>query len=99
MGRDRGRQPERVVSDEGTLMKVYLGLKEAGVTGQQAIDAVSMIQNQGVLFRERFSDEEMLTRNRSVILTELYDTDLAINASRPDVSKVFKRTTHPGGVG
>lgn len=39
--------------DEDTLYKVYTGLEMAGVSGQQAIDAVNQIQNQGVLFRER----------------------------------------------
>lgn len=54
MVRDRGAKPPRkeVSHDEGTLLKVYLGLREAGVVGQQAVDAVSCMTNQGVLFRE-----------------------------------------------
>lgn len=42
-----------VFYDEKTLEKVYDGLERAGVTGQQALDAVSQIQNLGILFRER----------------------------------------------
>ena len=40
---------------EATLSKVYAGLNAAGVTGQQAIDAVTMMQNQGILFREKLT--------------------------------------------
>lgn len=39
--------------DENTLRKVYEGLLKAGIFGQQAVDAVSEMQNQGILFRER----------------------------------------------
>lgn len=76
MTRDRGKQPERVVNNDTTLAKVYFGLANAGVTGQQAIDAVNQMQNEGILFREREPE-----------------------TTRPDVSAVFKRTTHPGGLG
>lgn len=53
MVRDRGKRPERVVThSEDTLFKVYAGLAAAGISGQQAIDAVNQMQNQGILFRE-----------------------------------------------
>lgn len=39
--------------DEQTLTKVYAGLEAAGITGQDAIDAVNQMQNEGILFRER----------------------------------------------
>lgn len=38
--------------NEETLVKVYKGLLEAGVYGQQALDVVNSLQNQGILFRE-----------------------------------------------
>lgn len=42
--------------DEQTLKKVFDALEVAGVTGQQATDAVNQMQNLGILFRERLSD-------------------------------------------
>lgn len=39
--------------DEQTLTKVYEGLADAGVIGQQAKNAVFQMQNRGILFRER----------------------------------------------
>lgn len=39
--------------DENTLRKVYQGLLEAGIYGEQAVAVVSNIQNQGIFFRER----------------------------------------------
>lgn len=39
--------------DENTLRKVYEGLLKAGIYGQQAVDAVSEMQNQGIIFREQ----------------------------------------------
>lgn len=44
---------ETTHDDEQTLAKVYGGLADAGIVGQQAIDAVFQMQNHGVLFRER----------------------------------------------
>lgn len=44
-----------VYYDENTLRKVYDALEVAGVTGQQATDAVSQMQNLGILFRERWN--------------------------------------------
>lgn len=38
--------------DEDTLLKVYACLTESGLTEEQAIDAVTCMQNKGVLFRE-----------------------------------------------
>lgn len=55
--RVRGVTAVRVVYDEQTLLKVYMGLAAAGVRGQLAIDAVSGMQNQGVLFREAEANE------------------------------------------
>jgi hypothetical protein len=49
--------------DEGTLKKVYDALKVAGIEGQQAIDAVFQMQNLGILFRERWNQDN---RNTSV---------------------------------
>lgn len=38
---------------EATLTKVHDALNDVGVTGEQATEAVSAMQNRGVLFRER----------------------------------------------
>ncbi len=43
---------EELHHDENTLRKVYEGLLAAGIFGQQAVDVVKQIQNQGILFRE-----------------------------------------------
>ena len=43
---------EELHYDENTLRKVYEGLLAAGIFGQQAVDAVSEMQNKGILFRE-----------------------------------------------
>lgn len=42
--------------DEATLFKVYRALGRADITDQQATDAVSQMQNAGILFRERATD-------------------------------------------
>lgn len=39
--------------DEDTLKKVYEALLEEGIYGSKALDVVSAIQNNGILFRER----------------------------------------------
>lgn len=39
--------------DENTLQKVYQALLDAGIYGQQAVDAVSNMQNRGIYFREK----------------------------------------------
>lgn len=44
---------EELHFDEDTLRKVYEGLLKAGIFGQQAVDAVNQMQNQGILFREK----------------------------------------------
>lgn len=46
------------IYDEDTLRKVYAGLEAAGVTGQQAIDAVNQMLNEGILFRERAPESD-----------------------------------------
>ncbi|MDH6282897.1 hypothetical protein [Prescottella agglutinans] len=43
---------ERTVYDETTLLRVYDGLKDAGVSGKTAVNAVTQMQNQGILFRQ-----------------------------------------------
>lgn len=43
---------ELLYHDENTLRKVYEGLLKAGIFGQQAVDVVNEIQNQGILFCE-----------------------------------------------
>ncbi len=43
---------EELHHDENTLRKVYEGLLAAGIFGQQAVDAVNQMTNQGILFRE-----------------------------------------------
>lgn len=41
-----------VYHDDQTMAKVYDGLRDAGLTIQQALSAVNSMQNKGVLFRE-----------------------------------------------
>lgn len=43
---------DTTVYDAATLNKVYRGLFRSGLTYEQARDAVSGMQNEGVLFRE-----------------------------------------------
>lgn len=38
--------------DEETMQKVYNGLINAGLEGQEIIDAIDSIMNQGIVFRE-----------------------------------------------
>lgn len=45
---------EELRYDEDTLMKVYEELIDAGLTVDKARDAVTGMQNRGILFRERF---------------------------------------------
>ena len=42
--------------DENTLDKVWAGLSDAGIPPQQRLDAISAMQNNGILFRERKPD-------------------------------------------
>ncbi len=42
-----------IYHDEQTLKKIYDSLMETGCTDRQAIDAVSIMQNRGIFFRER----------------------------------------------
>lgn len=44
---------ETLTYDEDTLFKVYDALREVGLNQQQVTDAVSLMQNAGILFRER----------------------------------------------
>jgi hypothetical protein len=44
---------ENVTFDENTLFKVYDSLRDAGLDEQKARDAISDMQNKGILFRER----------------------------------------------
>ncbi len=43
---------ENLTFTEDTLIKVYRALMKNGIVGQKAVDIVSDIQNEGVLFRE-----------------------------------------------
>lgn len=43
---------ENLTYDEATLFKVYDALMEAGLDQAGATDAVSLMQNAGILFRE-----------------------------------------------
>jgi len=49
----RGIIREIVHHNEQTLHKVSNALRRAGLGAQQAIDAISEMQNAGILFRER----------------------------------------------
>ena len=53
MARDRGNQPERVVKGDPTVLKVYMSLDKVGIRGMQAIEAVTQMQLDGIVFRER----------------------------------------------
>lgn len=44
---------EELHHDEQTLAKVYAALLKHGIFGQKAVDIVSDIQNEGILFREQ----------------------------------------------
>lgn len=48
---------ENLTYDETTLHKVYNALRETGLPDQQVTDAVSLMQNAGILFRERVDAE------------------------------------------
>jgi hypothetical protein len=39
--------------DEETLVKVYRALVNSGASDRQAVEAISEMQNEGILFRER----------------------------------------------
>lgn len=44
--------------DEGTLRKVYEAVRAAGLGHQEVTDAISSLQNVGILFRERLRGAE-----------------------------------------
>lgn len=46
-------KPAKAYFDENTLFKVYDSLRAAGLDEQAARDAISDMQNKGILFRER----------------------------------------------
>ena len=52
--------PVTTTHNEQTLRKVYLGLAAAGIRSQRAIDAVTQMQNQGILFCEKTESWLML---------------------------------------
>ena len=62
---------EELHHDEDTLKKVYEGLLKAGIFGQQAVDAVNQMQNQGILFREK--KPKRRGRPRKVVAEEATD--------------------------
>lgn len=45
-------QLQELTHSQGTMFKVYDALKDVGLTKQQAIDAISSMQNNGIYFRE-----------------------------------------------
>lgn len=49
----KGKNLGKEIHTDQTLRKVYEGLLAAGVEDAQAVDAVSQMLNQGILFRER----------------------------------------------
>ena len=53
MPRDRGKAPERISHSEDTLFKVYMALSKVGITGMLATNAVTEMQNSGIVFKER----------------------------------------------
>lgn len=42
----------RVTHNDGTMQKVYQAMRKSGLEDQQVIDAVMLMQNAGILFRE-----------------------------------------------
>jgi hypothetical protein len=42
----------RVTHNDETMQKVYQAMRKSGLTDQQVIDAVMLVQNAGILFRE-----------------------------------------------
>jgi hypothetical protein len=48
-----GPPDERLTHDDQTLHKVWNSLKEAGMREDDILDAVNLMQNAGILFRER----------------------------------------------
>lgn len=53
MSRDRGKQTERTVKGDPTVLKVYIALDKVGIKGMMAIEAVTQLQLDGVVFRDR----------------------------------------------
>lgn len=49
----QGKETGEDYYDEGTLHKVFRALVASGASDQQAIEAISEMQNEGILFRER----------------------------------------------
>jgi hypothetical protein len=60
---------ERIRYDEDTMFKVHVALNAAGISGQQADDAVNAMQNAGILFRER--DEGTTPESATIPLVQL----------------------------
>jgi len=50
---DEERSPGDEWYDDYTLLKVVHAMREAGISDQQAEDAITAMQNAGILFRER----------------------------------------------
>lgn len=49
-------QLQELTATQETMYKVYDALKEAGLTRQQALDAINEMQNAGIYFREAKDD-------------------------------------------
>lgn len=92
MVRDRGRvrNEPKVSHNEETLSKAYFGLAAAGITGQQAIDAINQLLNQGILLRER---DEQPKATREIILADVRPgmSVCAINSADVVVSGVVDK--------
>lgn len=49
-------QLQELTDTQGTIFKVYDALKAAGLAQQQALDAINLMQNAGIYFREAKDD-------------------------------------------
>lgn len=68
--------------DEGTLVKVHKALAANGLEGQDAIDIITDMHNEGILFREPASDDEKAdTSDGYHTFGELYDHRRALTAA------------------
>lgn len=83
--------------DEQTLTKVYAGLEAAGITGQDAIDAVNQMQNEGILFRER--DPRSTLRDAIVYALENTRVDSLVTVQHGGgAAQRHPAPAHPGGL-
>ncbi len=83
-------ETESVHFDENTLRKVYEGLLKAGIFGQQAVDAVSQIQNQGILFREKKPKRRGRPPRKEVESPKNPDGPTEINQTQEEIDAAWK---------